>query len=190
MSNEPKPIKFGKMRAENVSGAGWRLTVEIDQVVPCVEFGMAKGEQTIIQSLQPINCPLPVAVERWVQFAPEAWNEMMADIMPMIADAFNEKLERQQGSEGVELERFGLKWTGPEDFVAKPMPDGYWTPWHIAHMSLVRALARIAEVEAQLERLCTCPTKMTRVDTGEVLHLSTCPLHRERQQGSEGNSDG
>ena len=42
------------------------------------------------------------------------------------------------------LERYGLKWTGPKDFVAKPMRDGYWTPWHIAQ-------DRIATLEQQLE---------------------------------------
>jgi hypothetical protein len=34
------------------------------------------------------------------------------------------------------LPRFGLQWNGPEEFVATPMPDGYWTPWHLADAAL------------------------------------------------------
>ena len=30
------------------------------------------------------------------------------------------------------LPRYGLSWNGPEQFVTVPMPDGYWTPWHIS----------------------------------------------------------
>lgn len=30
------------------------------------------------------------------------------------------------------LPRYGLRWTGPDQFVCEPMPDGYWTPWHLA----------------------------------------------------------
>lgn len=30
------------------------------------------------------------------------------------------------------LPRYGIKWRGPEEPVAVPMPDGYWTPWHLA----------------------------------------------------------
>lgn len=31
-----------------------------------------------------------------------------------------------------ELPRYGLKWNGPDQPLAVPMADGYWTPWHIA----------------------------------------------------------
>ena len=41
--------------------------------------------------------------------------------------------------EHIMLERYGLKWTGPKDFVPKPMPDGYWTPWHVANALLMAA---------------------------------------------------
>lgn len=34
--------------------------------------------------------------------------------------------------EGEGLPRYGLRWNGPDQPVAVPMPDGYWTPWHLA----------------------------------------------------------
>ncbi|MEN5033848.1 hypothetical protein [Pseudomonas sp. TWI929] len=34
--------------------------------------------------------------------------------------------------EGGGLPRFGLRWNGPQQPLAVPMEDGYWTPWHLA----------------------------------------------------------
>lgn len=34
------------------------------------------------------------------------------------------------------LERYGIEWRGPHMPIALPMPDGYWTPWHIAEAAL------------------------------------------------------
>lgn len=33
---------------------------------------------------------------------------------------------------GGDLPRYGLRWNGPQQPLAVPMNDGYWTPWHIA----------------------------------------------------------
>jgi hypothetical protein len=33
---------------------------------------------------------------------------------------------------GEGLPRYGLRWNGPEEPLAVPMADGYWTPWHLA----------------------------------------------------------
>jgi Site-specific DNA methylase len=30
------------------------------------------------------------------------------------------------------LPRYGIQWNGPQEPIATPMPDGYWTPWHLA----------------------------------------------------------
>jgi len=30
------------------------------------------------------------------------------------------------------LPRYGLRWNGPQQPLAVPMDDGYWTPWHCA----------------------------------------------------------
>lgn len=37
------------------------------------------------------------------------------------------------------LARYGLQWNVPEMFVCAEMPDGYWTPWHIAQEELTTA---------------------------------------------------
>lgn len=34
--------------------------------------------------------------------------------------------------EGDGLPRYGLRWNGPQQPLAVPMADGYWTPWHLA----------------------------------------------------------
>lgn len=35
--------------------------------------------------------------------------------------------------EGEGLPRYGLRWDGPQQPLATPMDDGYWTPWHLAN---------------------------------------------------------
>lgn len=35
--------------------------------------------------------------------------------------------------EGNGLPRYGLRWNGPQQPLATPMDDGYWTPWHLAN---------------------------------------------------------
>ncbi|KGU87250.1 hypothetical protein N005_01475 [Pseudomonas mediterranea CFBP 5447] len=35
--------------------------------------------------------------------------------------------------DGEGLPRYGLRWNGPQQPLAVPMNDGYWTPWHLAH---------------------------------------------------------
>ena len=39
-------------------------------------------------------------------------------------------------SMGGRIPRYGLKWNGPNEPVPVPMPDGYWTPWHLAQTQL------------------------------------------------------
>lgn len=34
--------------------------------------------------------------------------------------------------DGDGLPRYGLRWNGPQQPLAVPMVDGYWTPWHLA----------------------------------------------------------
>lgn len=53
--------------------------------------------------------------------------------------------------EGAGLPRYGLRWNGPTAPVAVPLPDGYWTPWHLA-------AARVETLEAALREICDlCP---------------------------------
>lgn len=51
------------------------------------------------------------------------------------------EIERLQGirpelpprpPDGEGLPRYGIRWNGPEEPLAVPMGDGYWTPWHLA----------------------------------------------------------
>lgn len=37
------------------------------------------------------------------------------------------------------LIRYGLNWKGHDYAVCEPMPDGYWTPWHLAQEAITRA---------------------------------------------------
>jgi hypothetical protein len=34
------------------------------------------------------------------------------------------------------LVRYGLNWEGHDHAIVEPMPDGYWTPWHVAQKLL------------------------------------------------------
>lgn len=52
-----------------------------------------------------------------------------------------QEIERLQGirpelpprpPEGEALPRYGIRWNGPDEPLAVPMVDGYWTPWHLA----------------------------------------------------------
>ncbi len=37
-----------------------------------------------------------------------------------------------QPAPATELTRYGIRWAAPNLPISTPMPDGYWTPWHIA----------------------------------------------------------
>lgn len=47
------------------------------------------------------------------------------------------------------MERFGIRWNGPQEPIAVPMDDGHWTPWHLANAEVERLSTRIADVERQ-----------------------------------------
>lgn len=56
----------------------------------------------------------------------------------------------------IELQRYGR---GPEDspYLLRAIPDGYWTPWHVADAE-IRRLQREAE---RLQRLLDAAHKIT-----------------------------
>lgn len=45
------------------------------------------------------------------------------------------------------LPRYGLRWNGPSEPVSVPMPDGYWTPFHVA-LEAVKPATALAELIA------------------------------------------
>jgi hypothetical protein len=45
--------------------------------------------------------------------------------------------------EAVALGRWGVRWDGPHSMVAEEMPDGYWTPWHLAQAAIAAMPAQV-----------------------------------------------
>lgn len=54
-----------------------------------------------------------------------------------------------------ELPRYGLTWNGPRTPVSVEMPDGHWTPWHLAAAAL-----RASRAQAQVIRM-QCADSLT-----------------------------
>lgn len=61
--------------------------------------------------------------------------------LPRLAGEMRAEVERLRGLRpslpplpptGSGLPRYGLRWNGPDQPIAVPMEDGYWTPWHLA----------------------------------------------------------
>ena len=68
--------------------------------------------------------------------------------------------------DAVALGRWGLEWREGNKHVCKRLPDGYWTPWHLAQAALSAMPDPLAMVRAALEaaakaleadaKLCDC----------------------------------
>lgn len=65
-----------------------------------------------------------------------------------------------------ELQRYGLEWKSDTDFIATPMSDGYWTPWHIAQERLTTAQAENERLQARVAELSEA--LQVAVDTPEL----------------------
>jgi len=61
------------------------------------------------------------------------------------------------------LQRFGIAWQGEKEPITQPMPDGYWTPWHIASNKIEALQNRVAELERQLEVERAGPSRWRKV---------------------------
>ena len=48
--------------------------------------------------------------------------------------------------DGVGLPRYGIRWTGPQQPLAVPMSDGYWTPAHLAEAEVERLRAELRQL--------------------------------------------
>lgn len=74
---------------------------------------------------------------------PDRWRnaEFIAAASPARVLALLAEIERLESlkpewpprpPDGEGLPRYGLRWNGPQQPLAVPMTDGYWTPWHLA----------------------------------------------------------
>lgn len=53
----------------------------------------------------------------------------------------------------VELGRWGVRWDGPDNPICEEIPDGYWTPWHLAADAITALTRQLAEVQQHAEAL-------------------------------------
>lgn len=77
-------------------------------------------------------------------------NERLLEEIRRSDEAYDERTAqlREAGRLDVPLERYGVWWVGPKKPICHPMPDGYWTPWHLASQ-------RVKALEAQRDDLAT-----------------------------------
>jgi hypothetical protein len=66
------------------------------------------------------------------------------------------------------LPRYGLQWNGPREFVATPLPDGYWTPHHLAQAEI----QRLAHAELTLNDMLNRQIDHTKEARAEVERLT------------------
>lgn len=85
--------------------------------------------------------------------ADEYHRALAAGITSLLAEVEALKGLRPEGPprppRGEGLPRYGLRWNGPQQPLAVPMVDGYWTPWHLADR-LRADLDSLLEAGAQL----------------------------------------
>lgn len=82
------------------------------------------------------------AAQRHYEYEITPENETLRIATGQNFGALLEQLEQLRGlrpavpprpPEGNGLPRYGLRWNGPQQPLATPMDDGYWTPWHLAN---------------------------------------------------------
>ncbi|MBC2658606.1 hypothetical protein H7A76_24475 [Pseudomonas sp. MSSRFD41] len=85
--------------------------------------------------------PLPLHAKLYTRPGAQHQGEP-APAIPVGVPALLAEIERLKGlrpeapprpPEGKGLPRYGLRWNGPQQPLATPMDDGYWTPWHLAN---------------------------------------------------------
>ena len=101
------------------------MTIELQQA------GRAEAEAAELLTQQQTPTPVPV------QAAAEP-SDGLVEGLPSLPPR---PPVRECHSGPSQLTRWGIQWNGPEQSIAVPMSDGYWTPWHIADELLRQALA-------------------------------------------------
>jgi hypothetical protein len=66
------------------------------------------------------------------------------------------------------LVRYGLKWNGPQDFVATEMDDGHWTHWHLADKRIKQLEAELSESFMELTHDKVFAKQNARIDELET----------------------
>ncbi len=93
-----------------------------------------------------------------------------ADTRDMLL-ALRDALDRAQGikpelppmpPDGTGAPRYGLRWNGPQEPLAVPMDDGYWTPWHLAQATITRQQHDLSVISETLNRKVEALAKAQR----------------------------
>lgn len=94
---EKVDIKNIKLSYSNIEGTGKEIFAYIGQEVPCVEFTM-KGNvsQPIAYRCMPTEISHRIFSERWIQFEPDAWNQMIDDVYKELVNLWNEKYCKEE----------------------------------------------------------------------------------------------
>lgn len=84
-----EPITPTRLRYRDVPGAGKQIEAFVDQEVPCVEFTMKRD--VFLPVVHRCSEPLLVFTEPFIQFSPDNWDDMQAQLFQQMVDAWNEK---------------------------------------------------------------------------------------------------
>lgn len=85
------------------------------------------------------------------------------------------------------LPRYGIRWNGPEEPLAVPMDDGYWTPWHLADASSRESDRRLDQPTIDLPdkhplRLRAEQAEVEVRRLREALDVIQAPLHIDGEE--------
>jgi hypothetical protein len=115
----------------------------VDRAVARWRDNVLRADPSVVEPWE--TRPAPVAWEKLAHVVRDAWRTEWRAAHPHHEGIYREagypaQGEHEQrsceGSELPALERYGIEWRGPHMPIALPMPDGYWTPWHIAEAAL------------------------------------------------------
>jgi hypothetical protein len=120
--NQCKPVGYQIRSKTDRSGSQWtpwRECCDIERAMHDHELGRF-NQFGIMREIRPVfaSAAEPAEFEQL-----RAENARLSGLKP-------EGPPRPSSGDG--LPRYGLRWNGPQQPIAVPMDDGYWTPWHLA----------------------------------------------------------